>query len=179
MRRRYRIETKEEGTYYYTYFKQRYLLCLIACSLLKPSIKNTNQIMKYLIEVEDLNYILKGRMGYSIHWLKSIFSFFTNQYLDSILCIQSAIDSLLQNQKKTFRDIYLAQLYDNAKYFMAKAMIDIGFSMNLKQLNNQILIQNLRKIIQMSDSDCLNFVSSHEATGILQTADHKISFPVL
>lgn len=62
---------------------------------------------------------------------------------------------------------------------MAKAMIDIGFSMNLKQLNNQILIQNLRKIIQMSDSDCLNFVSSHEATGILQTADHKISFPVL
>ncbi len=173
------IETKEEGTYYYTYFKQRYLLCLIACSLLKPPIKNTNQIMKYFIEVEDLNYILKGRMGYSIHWLKSIFSFFTNQYLDSILCIQSAIDSLLQNQKKTFRDIYLAQLYDNAKYFMAKAMIDTDFSMNLKQLNNQVLIQNLRKIIQMSDSDCVNLVSSHEATGILQTADHKISFPVL
>ena len=135
--------------------------------------------MECFNEVEELNYILKGRMGYSIHCLKSIFSFFTNQYLDSILCIQSAIDILLQNQKKTFRDIYLTQLYDNAKYFMAKAMIDIDFSMNLKQLNNQVLIQGLRKIIQMSDSDRLNFVNSHEATGVLQTSDHKISFPVL
>ena len=72
------IETKEEGTYYYTYFKQRYLLCLIACSLLKTNIKNTNQIIEYFNEVEDLNYILKGRMGYSIHWLKSILSFTIN-----------------------------------------------------------------------------------------------------
>lgn len=173
------IDTKEEGTYYYTYFKQRYLLCLIACSLLEPPIKNTNQIMEYFNEVEDLNYILKGRMGYSIHWLKSIFSFFTNKYLDSILCIQSTMNILLQNQKKTFRDIYLTQLYDNARYFMAKAMINDDFSMNLKQLNDQVLIQSLRKIMQMSDSDRLNFVRSHEATGVLQTVDHKISFPAL
>lgn len=173
------IETKEEGTYYYTYFKQRYLLCRIVCLLLEPTMKNTNQILEYFNEVEDLNYILKGRMGYSILWLKSIFSFFTNQYLDSILCIQSAINILLKNQKKTFRDIYLTQLYENAKYFMAKAMIDIDFSMNLKQLNDQGLIHGLWKIIQMSDSDRMNFVSSHEATGVLRTADHKISFPVL
>lgn len=173
------IETKEEGTYYYTYFKQRYLLCLIACSLLKPHIKNTNQIIEYFNEAEDLNYILRGRMGYSIHWLKSILSFFTNQYLDSILCIQSAIDIFLQSQRKTFRDIYLTQLCDNAKYFMAKAMIDIDFTINLKQLNNRMLIQGLRKIIRMSNSERLNFVSAHEATGVLQTTDHKINFPVL
>lgn len=173
------IETKEEGTYYYTYFKQRYLICRITCLLLEPSIINTNQITEYFNEVEDLDYILKGRMGFSIYWLKSIFFFLINQYLDSILCIQSAIDILFQNRKKTFRNFYLVQLYDNAKYFMAKAMIDIDFSMCLKQLNDHELIQNLRKIIQMSNLERLNFVSSHEATGVLQTMDHKISFPVL
>lgn len=172
------IDRKEDGTYYYIYFKQRYMVCLIACSLLKDSIEDINQLKEYFNEVEDFNYILKGRVGYSIHWLKSIFLFLTEQYLDSFLCIQSTIN-LLKKQKKTFRDIYLKQLYDNARYFMAKAMINTDFRMNINQLNNPSLIRNLRGIIQMSNFDRLNFVDFHEATAVLQTADNKINFPIL
>ena len=146
--------------------------------MLEDFIENVKQLKEYFNEVEDFNYILKGRVGYSIHWLKSIFSFFTEQYLDSFLCIQSTID-LLKKQKETFRENYLNQLYDNAKYFMAKAMINTDFSINLKQFNDIKLTRNLRKIIQMSNSERLNFVEFHKATAVLQTTDNKVNFPIL
>lgn len=172
------IETKEEGTYYYTYFKQRYLCCLIT-NLLLDSLENRKQIEKYFSEVENLNYIQNGKMGYSIHWLKSIFYFLTKEYQDSIVNIEYAIDLLQESNKKTFCDIYLDQLYGNAEYILAKYMIKNKFSLNLNQLNNHILIKKLNKITQMSDSDLLIFTNTYQATGLLQTNDHKISFPVL
>lgn len=172
------IETKEEGTYYYTYFKQRYLFCLIT-SFLLDSIENKKQIEDYFSQVEKLNYIQNKKMGYSIHWLKSIFYFLTKQYQDSIINIEDAINLLQESKKKTFCDIYLDQLYGNAEYVFAKYMINNNFSLNLNQLNNHMLIKKLNKIMQMSNSELLKFINTHKATGLLQTIDQKISFPVL
>lgn len=173
------IEMKEEGTYYFTYFKQRYLICKIALLLLEYKTNSNNEITELFRDVEDINYILKGRIAFSIYWLKSIFYFMTHQYLDSFLCIQAAIETLFENQKLTFQDIYLEQIYANAKYFMAKSLIDSSPIIDLDQLANHNLVLNMKKIIKLSTTERLHYIAKHEATGLLQTLDNKITFPVL
>lgn len=173
------IEMKEDGTYYFIYFKQRYLICKIALLLLKYKRINNNLITELFHNVEDINYILKARIAYSIYWLKSIFYFMTSQYLDSFLCIQSSIETLFENKKLTFQDIYLEQIYANAQYFMVMSMIDNNYIIDLKQLTNRKLRNCLKKVIEMSVAERLNYVKDYQATGLLQTSDHRINFPIL
>lgn len=99
------IELKEQNTYYFLYFKQRFLLCKAACLLMDKKF-NKDELDELFEQIEDYNCILKSRISYSVQWLKSIHYWYQKQFVNAFICIQSALEFLYLNQKKLF-EIYI------------------------------------------------------------------------
>lgn len=173
------IEAKEEGMYYFTYFTQRYLLCKIALMLLQYKSNENKKIIELFQKVEDLNLILKGRTFYTIYYLKAIFYFMKKKYADSFLCIQSSIDALIESKKLTFQKNYIDQIYENVNYFMCKAIMNNYGEDITGQLSNQKLIKSIKRSLKNSIEKCNQLIISHTPSGLLQSDDHKINFPIL
>lgn len=173
------INLKDKDAYYFTYFKQRYLLCSIACNLMKYNRDNKQSIENKFNEIEDCNLFLKGRSSVATYWLKSIFLFYSGQYLDSILCIQSTIEKLLLSKKLTFRDIFLEQLYDNAKWFIINSRISVQEIENSDTVLESKLESVIRQALQLSEHKRKEQIKCHTATSILQGYDRKVNFPTL
>lgn len=172
------IDMKEQGTYYFLYFKQRYLLCQVACFLMDKHFQ-TQEVEDIFAQIDDYNCIIKSRIVYFQQWLKSIYCFYQKRYEDSFMCIQSAQYSLYENKKKTFQQIYIKQLNDNACYFLAKVREENLASINMKQLTDQNLKSLLNKIMQMSKRELKQYLSKHQATSLLKAEESKINFPIL
>ena len=172
------IDMKEQGTYYFLYFKQRYLLCQIVSILLDDQYCQ-QEIEDIFAQIEDYNYILKSRISYSVQWLKSIYYFRQKNYMDAFMCIQSSYSSLYENRKITFQKTYSEQIYSNVCYFLAKGIIDDDISADTIQLTEPRLIMYLKKTSQMSISKLKQFINSFQATSILQDREHKVNFPTL
>lgn len=172
------IDMKEQGTYYFLYFKQRYLLCQIACFLMDDHYQE-QEIEDTFEQIEDYNCILKSRLSYYLQWLKSIYYFYQRNYEDAFMCIQSTQYSLYENKKKTFRQIYIKQLYDNACYFFAEMKMEKCASFDRKLLSDQKLVSYLDEIEQMSMQEIKRYLNQCQATSILQKKGSKINFPIL
>lgn len=170
------IELKEQGAYYFLYFKQRFLLCQIVQLLLSEQFRQ-NEIDDLFNQIEDYNYILKSRISYSVQWLKSIYYSLKRQFMDAFLCIQSAQEHLYANKKKTFQKYYLNQLHDNACYFLAKGIFDSNVLIDINQLSSRSLVSALKEIRQMSHAELKLYLKNHYANSILQDKEHKINFP--
>lgn len=173
------IETKEEGTYYFSYFRQRYIICKIALLLVTSTYNNLSIVSELINEAENIDFILKGRTAYVIYWLKSNFLLAKYQYADSLLCLQSSIEKLVESKKQTFQNIYLNQIYDNARYLIAQSLLNEDSKTTVQILSNTKLISIFKEMQQMDIDGRKNFIQNHKATSILQTNDHKINFPVL
>ena len=172
------IDMKEQGTYYFLYFKQRYLLCEVACLLLEDYIE-MYEIEDIFNQIEDYNCIIKSRLTYYLQWLKSIYFFYRAKYEDAFICIQAAQRSLYESKKKTFCLDYINQLSDNACYFLAEIR-DKNFTYNyIEQLSEPKLISHLNKIMYMSKHELKQYLKQHKATSILQKSESKINFPIL
>lgn len=172
------INMKEQGTYYFLYFKQRYLLCQIVCLLMDNQYQQ-QEIMDLFAQIEDYNYILKSRISYSVQWLKSIYYFHQKKYMDAFMCIQSSYYSLYENKKRTFQTTYSEQICNNVRYFLAKGIVDNNISADTIKLTEQKLVLPLRETSQMSIDELKQFISNCQATSILQDREHKINFPTL
>lgn len=172
------IDMKEQGTYYFLYFKQRYLLCLIVYLLMDNRFRQ-REIGDLFSQVEDYNCIMKGRISYSIQWLKSIYYWYQKKYEDAFMCIQSTKFSLYESKKKTFQSTFSGQLYDNARYFLAKGIVEDNISVDTEQLSDSKLISVLKDTFQMSKRELKLYINAHRATSILQEKEHKINFPTL
>lgn len=172
------VDMREQGTYYFLYFKQRYLLCQIVRLLLDNQYQQ-QEIRDLFTQIEDYNYILKSRISYSVQWLKSIYYFHQKKYEDAFMCIQSSYYTLYESKKKTFQSIYLKQMCSNVRYFLAKGIVDNNLSTDTIELTAEKLIPPLRETSQMSKRELKQFISSCQATSILQDKRHKINFPIL
>lgn len=172
------IDVKEQGTYYFLFFKQRYLLCQAACFLLGDYFL-PQEVEDVFAQIEDYNCIIKSRLTFYLQWLKSIYFFYQKKYEDAIICIQSAQCSLYENGKKTFQQIYTEQLYNNACLFFAEGRRNNHVLVNIKQISDTKLISLLNRILQMSMSELKQYLKKHEATSILQKKGSKINFPIL
>lgn len=172
------VDMKEQGTYYFLYFKQRYLLCQVVYLLLDNQYQ-PQEIKDLFTQIEDYNYILKSRISYSIQWLKSIYYFQQKEYKDAFMCIQSSYYILYESKKKTFQAIYLEQMCNNVRYFLARGIVDDNLSADTIKLTAEKLISPLRGTSQMSMRKLKQFISSCRATSILQDKEHKINFPTL
>jgi len=175
----YALETKEEGTYYFSYFKQRLLICRIALLLFSATYNDLVKATYLIKEVEDINYVLKGRKIFSIHWLKSILFFKKKQFLDAFLCIQTSLTTLIESHKQTFNETYIEQLYSNAQYFALQLKISGNSISAINNLTNKKLISIINQNMQRSISECANLAQKHQATAVLQTMDNKINLPIL
>lgn len=160
------IDMREQGTYYFLYFKQRYLLCQVACFLIDDHFQ-PQEVEDIFAQIEDYNCIIKTRLTYYLQWMKSIYFFYQKKYEDAFRCIQSAQYSLIESKKKTFWQIYSKQLYDNACYFMANERIENHACNNIEYLSDQKLISSLHKIMQMSMKEIKQYLSKHHATSVL------------
>lgn len=172
------IDMKEQGTYYFLYFKQRYLLCQVAVFLLDDDFQN-QEVEDAISQIEDYNCIIKSRLTYYLQWLKSIYHFYQKNYEDAFMCIQSAQYSLCENGKKTFQQVYIKQMYDNACYFAAIERVENHVLANINQLSDQKLIFRLNEVRQMSMREIKQYLNKHQATSILQKEGNKINFPIL
>lgn len=172
------IDMKEQGAYYFLYFKQRYLLCQVACFLIDDHFQ-AQEVEDAFAQIEDYNCIIKSRLTYYLQWLKSIYYFYQKKYEDAFMCIQLAQYSLCENGKKTFQQNYIEQMYDNARYFIAIEKVENHACVNINQLSDKKLVSLLDEIMQMSMKKVKQFLSSHQATSILQKKGSKINFPIL
>lgn len=172
------IDMKEQGTYYFLYFKQRYLLCRAACFLMDKYFQ-PQEIEDIFEQIEDYNCIIKSRLTCYLQWMKSIYYFYQGKYEDAFMCIQSAQYSLYESRKKTFLHIYINQLYDNACYFLARGRAENHACNYIEQLSDSKLISLLNKIMRMSMHELKQYLNKHQATSILQKKECKINFPIL
>lgn len=172
------IDMKEQGTYYFLFFKQRYLLCQ-AASFLIDDCSHLHEVEDIFAQIEDYNCIIRSRLTYYLQWLKSIYYFYQEKYEDAFICIQSAQYSLYENGKKTFQQVYIKQLHDNACYFLAERRSKNLTSINIEQISDKKLISLLNKIMRMSAQELKQYLNKHQATSILQKKGSKINFPIL
>ena len=93
--------------------------------------------------------------------------------------MQSSIEKLVESKKQTFQNIYLNQIYDNARYLIAQSLLNEDSKTTVQILSNTKLISIFKEMQQMDIDGRKNFIQNHKATSILQTNDHKINFPVL
>ena len=173
------IINQEEGVYYITYFSERYILCEIACLLILNEGNNPKQINALFQQVEEYNYRLQSRSNYSIQFLKGIFCFYQKDFLNAILCLQKAKELLLNHKKLTFQKIYLEQLYQNVQYFTLQWQESQKEAITLDMISDSNIKRYMRNIIKMSIESRSKFIDSYTPTGVFQSNDGKINYPIL
>lgn len=173
------INKQEEGVYYITYFSERYLLCKIACLLMLHEKYSLDQVTTLFQQVEEYNYKLQSRSDYTMQFLKAIFCFYQNDFLNAILCLQKAKILLQKHKKLTFQGKYLDHLYANVKCFTIQWLIFDKKIVKLDAITDSAIKRRMLKIINMSEKSRSDFWDSYNAKSIFQSIDGKINYPVL